>query len=190
MRASFSALQISAYVIHAIGIVALALRVSKYPFPMTAAMSTGGLISLASISTVEHRPLSLFVAFGVLAAPAFWLIVSAVHFGFYVGGLPAVLLLVGAAWLLKTPEWPPLAFTAVVVLLMLAINAHAYQTRFDSEFDLPEDVVRFVISTSTMLVIGLAEAAVGFAMTLGTSRPATTVRKSRKKRRSIATPED
>jgi hypothetical protein len=156
------------YAIHAICVIALGILTVRHPQLMTVLLVVGGLIGLASVSTATHRHIPLFVAFGLMLTPAFWLAVAAVNGRMYLGLIPAVLLVIGVAWTLQQPGWIPAAFSAVAVVFLLAICRLAYVNRFQNDFSTPEQVVRSVEVNSVFVILSLAELLIGVAIATAT----------------------
>jgi hypothetical protein len=151
-------------VAHVISAVAVGILTMQYPGPMIPVVVVGALISAASLSAIEHRIASLYVAFGLALGPAFWMVVSDVRMRFYLGTLPPILLVGAVAAALQRPGWIPAVFSAVAVVTMLLMNRDAYVHRFDNDFFEADHVVRAVVIISTLISLSLLELLCGVAI--------------------------
>lgn len=178
LKTNFRIASIAVYVLAAI---ALGLTFRETRAMTGFCVISAVLIGCASVPARPARPVTLYGAFGLLVGHAFWLFVSGINQGFYLSLIPAVLMAVGAVWMMQNPAWPSVIFLAVVDVLHLAIAAIQYQFRYDAEHSDPETIRRSVLTSVVVLVSGLAFLAVGFTEELlrkkakaqRASRPAT-----------------
>lgn len=154
----------------------------QYPGPMVPVLVVGTLISAATLSAIEHRIVPLYVAFGLMLGPAFWMVVSAVRMRFYFGALPPVLLIGAVAAALQRPGWIPAVFSAVATATMLLIARDSYVHRFDNDFLEADEVVRSVVIISTLISLSLLELFCGIAIH---EIPAAKRRRKKKTRRAM-----
>ena len=139
----------------------------------------GALIGCASVPAVRGRPVTLYVAFGVLMGNAFWMAVSAVNQGALLELVPVVLLVVGAAWFLKQPRWPAALFSAILLVFFMGISVLDYRQRhIDFEYD-PEYIRRGAITSLVVSALGLVYVGLGLAQSSWDEPP------KRRRRRSV-----
>lgn len=179
-------LKITSVLLHVIGCLLLVLFATRSPARIILVSFSGALIGLASLSTIKKRPAPFFVAFGLLISVSFWLTIDAIRIGSYLDLIPVMLLVAGVSWFLRVPGWPSVLMTTTTVLLLEWIAAIAFQHRYDNEYLLPEEVAESVLEISTLLLLGLLQAWVGFGLfqLRGASKP----RKPKKGRREIVAP--
>jgi hypothetical protein len=158
------AARIASYVAHVLCVVGVGTLLVQYPGPVIPALVVGALISAASLSAIEHRIVPLYVAFGLMLGPAFWMVVSAVNARFFLEALPPVLLIAAVAATLQNPGWIPAAFSTVAVGSMLWVNRYEFVHRFDNDFFEADHVVRAVVVISTLISLSLLELLCGVAI--------------------------
>jgi hypothetical protein len=151
----------------ALGVHLLAAAVLVLLFLQTGGMTVfcvvaGALIGCASVPARPGRPVTLYVAFGVLMGYAFWMAVSAVNQRAVLSLVPVVLLVAGAVWLLEAPRWPAALFTGVAVLLSLGLAVLQYRQRHDTDYD-PEYVRHSAVTSLVVLSLGLVYLGLGSA---------------------------
>jgi len=179
-------LQRLSYALHAICLVAIVALTMTYPKTMPIIIVVGTLIGLASVATVEHRFVPLFISFGLMFAPTFWVAVSAVNQRLFLELIPAVLLIIGVAWTLQQPGWIPAGFSAAAVIFLLITLRFAYLHRFQSNFSTPEQIVQSLTINSVMNIMSLLELLMG----VGIAKTAPYKKKRRKRTDKIAIPTD
>ncbi|HWE37990.1 MAG TPA: hypothetical protein VG406_15575 [Isosphaeraceae bacterium] len=181
-----SKIRLAGWVVHALAAVVLVILVVNTGVMAGFCVVAGLLIGAAGVPTMPGRPIALYAAFGALMGYAFWMFVSALNLGNYLTLVPALLVVAGAAWLLRDPGWPPAIFTGVVVLACLGLNAVIYANRFDVEDVDSADIVRSVATSTVVLLVGLVYGALGLAeaMILKAQR----AKAKAKTRRAIRTP--
>jgi hypothetical protein len=146
----------------------------------------GALIGCGSVRAVPGRPFSLHLTFGAVMGYAFWLCIGVVRNGDFIALIPALLLVVGAAWLLREPGWPSAIFTWIAVAICLGLLAEGYRNRYTNPYADPAEVAQAVATAVVLLVVGVAESVVGLTGTiLGKSR-----KKKRTAPRAIRTPSE
>jgi hypothetical protein len=150
-----SKIRLAGWAFHALAAVTLILLVVNTGVMAGFCVVAGLLIGAAGVPTMPGRPMALYAAFGALMGYAFWMFVSAVNTGNYLSLVPALLVVAGAAWLLREPGWPPAIFTGVVVLVCLGLNAAVYANRFDVEDVDSDHIVRSVRTSTIVLLVGL-----------------------------------
>jgi hypothetical protein len=176
-------IRLAIWIVH--GAVALALVIL---FGKTGAMAgwcivPGVLIACASAAAIPGRSITCYAAFGALMGVAFWLGVSAINAGQYLELIPSLLLLTGVAWFLRDPRWASFIFTSVVIALCLGLTRLVYSARFEHPTSDVEHVVRSVITSVVILVVGWVYLGVGFLeVKLGQAR------RKKRKSRAIRTP--
>ena len=168
---------------HAAAFLALSAVFLRAPEIAAVWLVVGALIGAASAGSVPGRPIPLYVTFGVVTGLAFFICVNAIRMGVYFNLVVALVLVIGAGWLLHDPGWPPFVFNAVSILVALGLTAVNYQNRYENELFDPETVARAAAVHFGFLPAALVESAAGFAAyRLGKSR------KKRKASRAIRTP--
>jgi hypothetical protein len=141
--------------LHAAAAIALLLLIRETRAMAGVWIVTGVLIACAAVPTQPGRPITLYAAFGAFLAYAFWLAVSAINQGQYIEVLPAVLIGIGAAWLLQSPEWPAVLFAGAAAGLCLVGIGVVYYRRYDfPQWDL-DTLRRTLLTTYVFLGIGV-----------------------------------
>ena len=178
-------LRAASWGVHALAAVVVLVLALKTGLMAGWCVVPGFLIACGAAASVPGRPLTLYAAFGSILGLSFWTAVSAINQGFYLNLIPIILLIVGVSWLLRDPEWPSILFTMAAIVLELGITALIYSHRDDIRDVEPELVIRSLATTGTMLVVGAAYSAVGFAEVLALKKA-----RRRNKSRAIRTPVD
>ena len=164
-------LTIASFALHVVSVVVIASTWVRFPIFIPWDIAPAALIGIASFTTVKRRPIPMFVAFGLLTAVAFWFTIGALRVQSVLSALPPLLLITGIAWMLQAPNWPSALFTLVAGLMFLGVLWLTYRFRFENDYSTPEVVAQMVISTSILVVLGLLQAGVGFAMFLVQPKP-------------------
>ena len=171
--------RVATWLIHGVVVITLIVLLLQNRAIAGWCIFPGLLIACASVAASPGRPLTLYGAFGALMGLSFYLGVSSIYSGDYLGLVPVLLLIVGVSWFLREPAWPSFVFSVVAVSLALGLMALLYHNRFELSDENPEFTVRFVRTSVVMLVVGTVYLAVGFA-------EVTLVKTRRKKKRSTA----
>lgn len=147
--------------VHVLAAAALAVLVILPTRPMALfCIVPGALSGCAAVAALRDRPVTLYVAFGVLMGYVFWQVASAVNQGQYLDLIVACLLAAGAAWLLYSPDLPAVLFTGILVVLLAALTLAFYHQRND--WDDPERIRRSAINGIVVLGTGLVYVSLGF----------------------------
>jgi hypothetical protein len=157
-----SAFRIASIVVYIIAAVAFAFLYRETSAMTGFCVVAAVLIGCGSVPARPGRPVTLYGAFGLLVGHAFWLFVSAINQGMYLGLIPAVLTAVGAVWMMQNPTWPSVIFSGAVGVLNLALAGLQFQHRFDATLSDPDTIRRTVLTSVVVLVVGLVFLAVGF----------------------------
>jgi hypothetical protein len=174
-------LRIASIVLHVGAALALLVLLSRAGVTAGWCIFPGVLIACGSVPTMPGRPVTLYVSFGILMGYAFWLAVSAINLGEYLTLVPALLIVVGSAWLLNEPAWASAIFTWVAVAFCLGLTILLHQNRFNYPADEIESIGRTVATSAVVLVVGLLYSLFGFAEMM--------LKKTRKRKtRAIRTP--
>ena len=176
--------RVATWGLHGVVAVVLVVLLAKTGVMAGWCIFPGLLIACAGASASPGQPLTVYSAFGALMGFSFWEAVGEIHSGHYLELIPALLLLVGASWFLREPEWPSFLFSVVMVALWLALLAWIWDRRFELADTDPDDAIKKVRTSVVVLVVGMAYLAAGLAQVkLGRSR-------RKKKSRAIRTPVD
>jgi hypothetical protein len=159
LKRAFRIASIAAYVIAAI---ALALTFKETRAMTGFCVVAAVLIGCGSVPARPGRAVTLYGAFGVLVGHAFWLFVSGINQGMYLILIPAVLMAVGAVWMMQEPTWPSVIFLGAAAALNLALAGLEYQNRFDAALADPDTIRRSALTSTVVLVVALVFLAVGF----------------------------
>lgn len=169
--------------IHVMATLALVLLYFKTGIMTGFCVVAGALIGCVSVPARPGRPVSQYVAFGVLMGYVFWMGVSAVNQRDFLILVPVVLLAAGAAWWLQAPREPATVFTGIVVLLFLGLAVLQYQQPHHAGGFDPDRVRRSGVTSLGILGIGLVYLALGTAEAL-MRQP----RKTKRARRRVMRP--
>ena len=183
MARKSAGLTVATMAVHALAAIGLLIALAEAGVAAAMCLIVGALIGLGSMGAQPGRPLALYLGFGVVLGYGFWMAVGAIHRHDYLEVIPAVLLAIGAAWMLGEPGWPPAIFMGIVAVLCFAGMGLTYQDRYDIEESDAETIRRSVLFGVIMLVVGLAYLGVGFAGALNRK-----ARKSRSAMRAFRTP--
>ncbi len=141
--------------LHAAAAIALLILIRETKAMAAVWIITGVLIGCAAVAAQPGRPITLYAAFGAFLAYAFWIAVSAINQGQYIEVLPALFIAIGAVWLLQSPEWPAVLFTAAAAMLFLVAVGFVYYRRYDfPQWDF-DTLRRTLLTTYVFLGTGL-----------------------------------
>jgi hypothetical protein len=178
MKINPSIMRAVVYTVHSITALAVVILTVNFPRMMPMMIIVGGLIGVASATTVTHRYSSLFVAFGLMLAPSFALTIAAVNQSEFLELLPPVLLVIGVSWSLQRPGWIPLGFSAFAVSLVYLICRDTYIHRFENDYGTPEEVIQAVVVYASMVTLSFVQAAVGVTQAMTSTKPKAKKKKS------------
>jgi hypothetical protein len=148
--------------LHVVATLALVLLLRETRAMGGFCIIAGALMCCAAVPAQPGRPIALYAAFGASLAYAFWLAVGAINQGGYIALLPALLLGIGAAWLLQAPDWPSVTFSAVAGLFCIALAVYGYQHR-GKFLEIDERTMRHsLLTTVVVLGVGVVYLTVGF----------------------------
>jgi hypothetical protein len=158
-----TALLIAAIVVHILAAVALVILFFKTGGMTVFCVVAGTLIGGLSVAARPGRPITLYIAFGVLMGYVFWMGASAISQSAFLELLILVLLAAGAVWFLQDPRWPAALCTAVLALLLIGLAAVQFRQALQFiEYD-PELIRRSALTSLVVLAIGLMYVGLGFA---------------------------
>ena len=131
-----------------------------------------GLIAPGSRAAVPGRPLTLYIAFGLLMGYVFWMGVSALNQQYWFLLILVLITAIGAAWVLQHPGVPSLIYTEIAILVSIAIAIQLFRAKPDFSDPVPDRERQTGITMMIMLVIGMLYTALGVTEALeGQSRP-------------------
>jgi hypothetical protein len=149
-----------AVAVHVLAAAAFVLLYLKTGGMTVICLVSAVLIACASVPARPGRPVTHYMAFGVLTGYAFWVCVAAVHRRDFLSLVPAVLLIAGAAWWLQAPCWPATLFAGTAVVVSLGLAVLQYQYPLEPGFD-PQRVRRAAITSLGILSVGLVYLGLG-----------------------------
>jgi hypothetical protein len=158
-------LRMVALAVHGLAVVAVVLLFLKTSGMTVFCVVPGALIGCACVAAQPGRQITVYAAFGFLMGFVFWDCASIVNQKAFLVLIVVALIAAGAVWFLRSPTWPAVLFTAIAVLLRLAIAASTYRHRFDTEYD-PNYILRSVLTVAVVLSLGLVYLGLGFAETV------------------------
>jgi len=180
------ALQIIAVVVHLLAATALVLLFLKTRGMTLFCVVPGVFIGGSSVLARPGRPITVYVAFGVLMGFVFWLSASAVNMRSFLDLVFVLLVVGGAVWFLQVPSWPSASFAAAVALLYLGLSIAEYRHPAESLYFDDAHLRRGALTSIVVLTIGLVYLGLGFAEVSleGMNKP------NRKPRRKVRPPAD
>src|SRR5262249_13008917 len=106
------------------------------------------------------RPITLYIAFGLLMGYSFWMGASSISSRNFLFLVFLLVLAGGAVWLLEQPRWPAALFTTIIVLLFLGLAVvhyrHAEETEYDAKLIRDTQLTTIVVLSLGLIYAGLA----------------------------------